>query len=289
VSAAQIFGLLVNFSMSLSALSLGLRTPWSDAVRVLRDRDLLIRSLLSVSGLMPVFAALLVMLFDLTAPAKATVVAIALSPLPAFLPGSRSREHGVDCYLVALAIWAAILSIVVVPLGMLLVEAMFNVGRPGQMLEVLAVIVVSLLLPLWLGMLLHQRLPRLAARYGELSGRVGTMLLVFSAIPILITTLPMLKRMSGDGTLVVLVAFSLAGLLIGHTLGGPDAGDRGVLALATASRHPGVALSVAVATFPSIDAAAAVVVWHLIVSSIVALPYARWRQREHALGRIVGN
>jgi BASS family bile acid:Na+ symporter len=49
----------------------------------------------------------------------------------------------------------------------------------------------------------------------------------------------------GNGTILALGAFTLAGLAAGHLLGGPNRDDCTVLALATASRHPGVALAIA--------------------------------------------
>src|SRR5688572_21294737 len=48
-----------------------------------------------------------------------------------------------------------------------------------------------------------------------------------------------------DVTLVALVLITLLSLAVGHVLGGPDEDDRTVLAFATASRHPGVAIVVA--------------------------------------------
>jgi BASS family bile acid:Na+ symporter len=55
-----------------------------------------------------------------------------------------------------------------------------------------------------------------------------------------------------------------------------------VLALSTASRHPGVALAIAHANFPDEKLAPAAVLLYLIVSGIVSLPYLRWNRRCHA-------
>jgi BASS family bile acid:Na+ symporter len=88
--------------------------------------------------------------------------------------------------------------------------------------------------------------------------------------------------MVGNGTLLAVALFTIVGIAIGHLLGGPVADNRTVLALATGTRHPGVALAIAAATFPSEKAVLAVVLWHLVVGGIVSAPYARWRTREHA-------
>jgi BASS family bile acid:Na+ symporter len=60
------------------------------------------------------------------------------------------------------------------------------------------------------------------------------------------------------------------------------ADNRTVLALATGTRHPGVALAIAATTLPNEKAVLAVVLWHLVVGGIVSAPYARWRSRQHA-------
>jgi bile acid:Na+ symporter, BASS family len=66
---------------------------------------------------------------------------------------------------------------------------------------------------------------------------------------------------------------------VGHLLGGPAAEDRMVLAIATSSRHPGLALAIAKANYPeqAMLVAGAVVIY-LIFRLILALPYLRWRR-----------
>jgi BASS family bile acid:Na+ symporter len=87
----------------------------------------------------------------------------------------------------------------------------------------------------------------------------------------------------GNGTLVVLVAFTLLGLAVGHWLGGPDPDERTVLALAAGARHPGIAMAIAGLNFPEQRVEVlAVVLLHVIISGIVATPYVLWRKRSHA-------
>jgi BASS family bile acid:Na+ symporter len=83
---------------------------------------------------------------------------------------------------------------------------------------VLLVVVVTVIAPLYIG------------------------LLVVASIPVLIMEWPTIRSLLGDGTVVAAVLLSALGLLVGHLLGGPDPENRTVLALATVSRHPGVAL-----------------------------------------------
>jgi BASS family bile acid:Na+ symporter len=76
-----------------------------------------------------------------------------------------------------------------------------------------------------------------------------------------------------------MAVFVLAGLVVGHLIGGPAASDRSVLALATACRHPAVAMGVAHLAFPSERATAAAVLLYTIVSLVLTAPYVAWRRK----------
>jgi len=62
---------------------------------------------------------------------------------------------------------------------------------------------------------------------------------------------------------------------VGHLLGGPE-----LLALATASRRPGVALLIAAENFPDQKPVAPALVLYVIVGAIASVPYTRWRRRS---------
>jgi BASS family bile acid:Na+ symporter len=98
----------------------------------------------------------------------------------------------------------------------------------------------------------------------------------------------MMKSMIGTGAVGMLALFSAVGLVVGHWLGGPDAGNRTVLAVATARRHPGIALAIASANFPDEKAVLAVLLWHLIVGSIFSMPYTIWRKRQQTGTPVAG-
>jgi BASS family bile acid:Na+ symporter len=76
---------------------------------------------------------------------------------------------------------------------------------------------------------------------------------------------------SREGTLTALVVITLIWLTVGHLLGGPDEDDRTVLAFATASRHPGVAMAVASLTGEPL--APIGVLLAVVVSELAMVPY----------------
>jgi BASS family bile acid:Na+ symporter len=115
---------------------------------------------------------------------------------------------------------------------------------------------------------------------------VATVLLFAGVLPILFTAWPAIVSLIGNGTVLAIAAFVLAGLAVGHLLGGPDPEDRTVLAFSTAFRHPGVAIAIASANFPGQKLVPAAVVMYLVVSAVVSIPILAWRRRQHA--RITG-
>ena len=72
-----------------------------------------------------------------------------------------------------------------------------------------------------------------------------------------------------------------ASLAVGHALGGPDGTDRTTLAIACATRFPGLGLLIASQNFPGAKPMP-VLVTYLLVSNLTALPYQLWRKKAHA-------
>ena len=92
---------------------------------------------------------------------------------------------------------------------------------------------------------------------------------------------PQVRAFIGNGLILLIAALVVVGLIVGHLLGGPIEGDRTALAMATASRHPAVALAVAtsgVAAQPKPELA--IILLYLVVATVVSIPYQKWRHRE---------
>lgn len=276
MTIAELIPILINVSIALVVLGLGLGASLGDAAHLLRHPGLLVRSILSMNVAMPVFATLLVMLFDLHPAIKVTVVALALSPVPPFLPRTEIKAGGVSAYVVSLLVITALLSVVVVPLGSGLIERAFSIDGTLPLFNIGWSLAVTVTLPLIIGMIVHDAAPGLAQRVAHAISTIGMVLLVVAFLPVVVTQWGMIWSMVGNGTLVVLTVFALVGLAVGHILGGPEPADRVVLALSTASRHPGVAIAVASAYLPHQGAVLSVVLWHLVLGAVLSGPYVKW-------------
>ena len=77
-----------------------------------------------------------------------------------------------------------------------------------------------------------------------------------------------------------MITVVVVGLAAGHWLGGPEDGDRRVLALSTASRHPAIALAVAKANFPDEPQLGPTILLYLLVSAIGGIVYHKWVTRH---------
>jgi BASS family bile acid:Na+ symporter len=89
---------------------------------------------------------------------------------------------------------------------------------------------------------------------------------------------PAMWALVGNGTLVAMLTFVVAGLAIGHLLGGPHPQHAGVLGLATASRHPAIAFAIAARNFPQ-EQFGSTILLYLMVTALVGIPYFMWQRR----------
>jgi len=112
---------------------------------------------------------------------------------------------------------------------------------------------------------------------------VGSLLLLIGLACILLINLGDMVSLLGDGTIVAIVAFFVLGMAVGHALGGPKPAERAVRALASAARHPGIALAILTANLPDHKSALAAILLSVVVSMIVPIPYLRWIKPRMAM------
>ena len=282
MDSALLIRIAIVISVMLIVIALCLRCSLADTAYLLHRPSLLVRSLLAMNVIMPLIALWLVSSFDFKTPVKIALVALAISPLPPFLPGKRLKltSHG---YIYGIVVAAAVCSVVLVPVTASLLSAHFHTQHVGA-IKVFLVVVITVLAPLIIGLFIQRIRPTQAPGLAAILYKAGMGLLIVACIPVLILEWPTIRSLFGDGTVVAMTVLSGLGLLIGHLLGGPDAENRTVLALATASRHPGVALVAGIsasAQAPRLVTAAVLLAF--VVSVVVSAPYAAWRKRVHAI------
>src|SRR5689334_20587568 len=95
---ATLIPLALKASIVLTVFGLGLSARWGDAPSLLRRPGQLLRSLLAMTVIMPLFAVALAGAFALHPAVKIALVALAVSPVPPFLPKKELRAGGGTSY-----------------------------------------------------------------------------------------------------------------------------------------------------------------------------------------------
>jgi BASS family bile acid:Na+ symporter len=282
MTLATLIPLVINISLFVLVFALGLKTTEGDLLSLFRRPTLLGRSLLAMNVAMLAFAVAAALMLPLPPAIKIALVALAVSPVPPILPTKQARAGGTASYAIGLLVAASAAAIAIVPIAIGLLGPLFHADYRMPVSRVATVVLISVILPLALGAVARRFWPERAARLARPASLAATVLLVLACLPVVFTSWAAFWALVGNGVVVLLVLFTLIGLAVGHFLGGPDGDNRTVLALATGTRHPGVAIAIASLNFPDEKAAAAVILWHLIVGTIVSVPYVRWRKREHS-------
>jgi BASS family bile acid:Na+ symporter len=271
----------VKVSIVLNVLGLGLQATLGDATHVLRSPGALARAFLSMNVLLPITAVVVAGAFDLHPAVKIALVALSVSPVPPILPRKALKAGGSQSYTIGLLTAMAMLSIVTVPLALELLQRVFSLPLDMPVANVAGVVSFTVLLPLAVGIAVRAALPQAAQRLAGIANALGGVLLIIGGLVILFGARASLLSLIGDGTLAAFAAWSLVGVVVGHWLGGPEPQNRPVLALATASRHPAVAIGIEQVNFPDQKLAVAAVLLFLLVNAGVTGGYLAWFRRQH--------
>jgi BASS family bile acid:Na+ symporter len=272
------FSITIEASVILVVFAIGLETTWANAISLFRQPALLIKSLIARNLAMPLVAILLAKAFPMHPAVKGAVVLLSVTPIPPVLPNALLKAGARASYVCGLLVSHSVLAIMLVPLTVEVMNLIFGTQAHFGLLAVTKEIALAILLPLGAGMALRHILEASAPRLARTIGMVGTILLLASIFPLAVVAWRALQVVIGNGALVALALFVIAGLAAGHALGGPKESDRTALAMATASRHPGLAIAIAAANFPNqAQLGAGAVMIYLLFSQILFIPYRRWR------------
>jgi len=283
MTLAELVPLVLKISIATLVFTIGLGTAPNELTLLLRKPGQLLRSLVSMNLVMLVVAVVIVKLFPLHPDIKIVLVALALSPVPPLLPKRLVRAGGGHDYVMALLCSAAFFAIIWIPFAGAVLERIFPADFSIPLGPVVQLVLMTVLGPTIAGSVVRTLAPSLAARVASPLAKLAVVLLLLGAVLILFKLWPAMVAQIGDGTLLAIIAFVALGLAAGHLLGGPMPGDRSVLALATAVRHPAIAMTIAHLAFPAEKAVPAAVLLYLLTATVVTFPYVAWRKKASAL------
>jgi predicted Na+-dependent transporter len=240
----------------ISMLAVGLGHDWREIVDQLRQWRKVLRALAVNFVLVPILAYIVVQIFPLEqahAIGLFLVAAAAGAPFLIKLTEAADSDVALSATLLVVLLPATIVYMpIVVPLE--LPDAgvsAFAIARP---------LVLTMLLPLGIGLVVRARAPRLARSVQPPMGKLSTVSLIVLVAATILANLPGILAIFR--TTAILAALILIGgaFAIGYGLGGPRRSSKEVLGLGTAQRNIAAATVVATQAVGHPDTAAMVVV-----------------------------
>ncbi len=278
VTAALI--LAVKIAIGVLIFSIGANGTFSGVAYLWRRPSLLARSLIAMYVLVPLVAYAVVGVIPVAPGVKAALLVLAVSAGPPLLPRKLEDSRARD-YAFSLVVATSLLAIIVVPAWVALMAWRFGVTAELSIFDVASAIAMTILLPLLLGLVGGAAAPPIR-RLAEIVATAAFIALICAGLALIALHWQalILVRWNGVAALAVLM---IAAAAIGHVLGGPNPHEQTTLAVACATRHIGVAAAVAL-TFPG-PGLIVILTVYVLASTMVFLPYLRWRRRTPDMGR----
>jgi len=236
--------LLLNFFVVLVMLSIGLRVSGGELLDVMRNRALFTRILVANCILIPGLGFLLVKIFPLTPDASVGILLLAAIPgTPIALQFTRMAKRRL-AFAAAVTFVLSVVSIAITPLA---VEVMPQTAQRSErpMLNLAVSIVLYIAAPLWVGLWMAGRAPKIAPRLVLPLDIVATATFLFLMWETRLARREALHAVAGRGTILALFLLLVISMVIGWFTGGSDPESRRVLAISTGMRSVIVVLYVA--------------------------------------------
>lgn len=265
----------VKLSVVSLILAIGLNSTISDLTYLWHKPSQLLRSLLAMYVVIPLFALLILRLLSLPPGVEIAILVLAVSAGAPLLP-RKMMKIGHESYMLSLVATSSVAAVVIVPIWLELLRPLYGLTTELSPVDVALLIAKSFVGPIVIGMLVRWRFPQTSEIIADRLLTVGGIALLACVAGLLAIHGNLLLDV-GWPSLLALGGMTFVALAIGHVLGGPGEDDRTGLAIACATRHVGIAMIVA-ASVPG-PRTAVIVVAYLLAAAIVSIPYLRWRQR----------
>jgi BASS family bile acid:Na+ symporter len=280
VELAQLSLLAVKVSVLTLVFALGLNATTAEATYLFRHPRRLLRGFLSLAVVVPAVAAAFALLTDLPRPVAIAIIAMSLSPVPPILPIAQLKGGARPEYAYGMLVAAALLSIIVVPVAVLVIGALFGQEARFPPAAVAKIVGLSVLAPVASGIAVRHFWAAGAERLGPWLTKAATVVLVVALVPILVRAWPAMRGVMSAGiSVAVVLAVVVIAISAGHLLGGPNPEDRVALAIGSAMRHPGVALALARTNSPDEPLVPAAILTYFLTALVLTSVYSAVRKR----------
>lgn len=276
-----LFSNFAKLTLFTLMLAMGLHWKLGDVGWLWQRPSLLLRSLFSVLVAVPLLGAIFTLIPGLTVAEKIAIGAMIACPGAPTIPFKSLKAHGHEKYVASLQFTVCILAIISVPLVVTILAQFYPNKAWIPPLTIAKQIFFAQVLPLGVGVLLSQYVPKLADELVEPISKLANFLFLLVAIVLLVISLEKVLN-TPFLTILVMGLLAIASLVCGHFLGGPRADTRTVLAYATATRNAGLAVLLVSLNFPNLDyfkgGIINTLITYALIAAIVAVPYTAWRK-----------
>jgi len=267
--------ILLQLSVGVLIACVGAGASFSEIKYIWQRPSLLVRSLTAMYLLVPLAAFGVVLMLPIERGVKAAMLALAVSAGAPLLP-KRLKKLQTEAYLYSLLITSSVVAIIAVPVWTAVLSSYFHVEVNLSLRTIVTDIAATILLPVLAGMGFRFVSPIVSERVSNRVMPIAWLVLAASGIVLLLHHREHLLGLSWQDVLALSTLIVVA-LFIGQCLGGPDADDRTALAIASATRHVGIALVVA-AEFVGAGTLV-IVVAYFVTAFVVSSIYLMCRRR----------
>lgn len=275
--AAALQGLLnlaaICFAVA-STLAVGLGHDWREIFEPLRQWRKVVRALAVNFFLVPLLAYVVARTLPLEEAHAVGLFLVASAAGAPFVLKLTEAARG-DVAL------SATLLLVLLPATIVYMPAVVPLEVPDAGVSVFSIarpLVLTMLLPLGIGLVLHAWAPRLARHVQPLMGKLSTVSLIVLVAVTILANLPGLAVIFRSTAILAAAILIVGPFAIGYGLGGPGRASREVLGLGSAQRNIAAATIVATQAVGHPDTVAMVVVFS-IVDLAILFPIA-WALRR---------
>jgi predicted Na+-dependent transporter len=240
---------LLNFFVAVVMLSIGLRTSGGELLDILRDRRLLVRTLVVNCAVIPAVGFLLVHIFPLSYEARIGILLLAAIPgTPIALQFTRQAKTRL-AFGAALTFVLSLVSIAITPL---VIATMPEMVRHDQkpLLFLLGSIALYVALPLGVGVWAAKRVPNVASKLVLPLGALATVAFLFLMWETRLMRHQAFDAIRGGGAILAMFLLLVLSMALGWLIGGPDRETRRVVATSTGMRSVIIVLYIARFCFP---------------------------------------
>ena len=253
-----------------SMLAMGMSLTLPMIIQPLKNVRLVALALLANFVLVPLLAYLITLIIPLEESLKIGLIVLATAAGAPFLPKLVQGAQGNIAFGVGLMVLLMVVTLVYLPL----VLPLLLPGVAVNPWDIAKSLIVTMLIPLAIGLLIKSHSPDAAAEYQPVMSKVSSVSMLILLVVGLGLNISKIIDLIGSGGLVALLLFIVGSLAIGLLLGGRDPQVRSVLGLGTAQRNVAAAILVSAQNFSGTNTLSFVLVAAILLL-LVLLPVAR--------------